>query len=182
MVKSGEPFANYQTVPESLTPSRANVHVLLDNLRSTLNVGSIFRTANGAGVEEVYCCGTTPTPQHNKVKKSSLGAEITTNWSYAPNGLRLAKDLKQAGHILIALERTTNSSALIGLQQVDKPNLTLILGNEISGIDPEILQIADCVVHIPMYGSKSSINVAVAAGIALYFMVNMLSSSRQSSK
>jgi tRNA G18 (ribose-2'-O)-methylase SpoU len=182
MVKSGEPFANFQSSPESLTPLHANVHLLLDNLRSTLNVGSIFRTANGVGVQEIYCCGTTPTPQHPKVKKSSLGAEITTEWSYAPNGLKLANELKQAGHIVIALEKTANSSALFDIQQVAKPNLTLVLGNEISGIDPQILDIADTVVHIPMYGSKSSINVAVAAGIALYFMVNMLSSPQRSSK
>jgi len=152
--------------------------ILLDNLRSAENVGSIFRTANGAGVAHLYCCGTTPTPQHARVRKSSLGAETEVDWSYHPNSQYLANKLLQENHYLVALESTMESRSLLDNTHLDMPNtqIVLILGNEISGVDPELLSLANEVVHIPMAGTKTSLNVAVAAGIALYQLVNTLGS------
>jgi len=174
MREAGEPYANYHPNSDVPHAEGARIRVVLENLRSALNVGSIFRTANGAGVSEIVCCGTTPTPQHPKVQKSSLGAEIYTPWRYAANGLNLVREVKQAGDHILALEWTPRSLSLFDLHQLVQKGsgLTLILGNEISGIDPQILQIADQVAHLPMYGVKTSINVAVTAGIALYHLVH----------
>lgn len=171
MSKIGEPYTNYRVVNQESRKISRSLTLVLDNLRSTLNVGSIFRTADGAGVAHIYCGGTTPTPEHPKMKKTSLGAESLTSWSYYPNSVQLISDMKAAGSMILALESTQQSISLFDLpfdvkQQV-RP-LTLVVGNEISGIDPGILKIADHILHIPMAGKKTSLNVAVSVGVALY--------------
>ena len=173
MKQSGEPYTNFQRPSsENLLPGYS-FNIILDNLRSAQNVGSIFRTANGAGVKHIYCCGTTPTPDHSGVKKASLGAEAFTPWSYHPNSLVLAETLKGAGYYLLGIESTEYSVPLFSLYEYAPPqqNLALILGNEVSGVDPQVLAITDRIVHIPMAGEKTSINVAVTAGIALYWII-----------
>jgi 23S rRNA (guanosine2251-2'-O)-methyltransferase len=149
------------------------IDVLLDNLRSTLNVGSIFRTADGAGVNHIYCCGTTPTPQHAKIAKTSLGAEGFTPWSYHPNALDQVKFKRDSGYQIISMEAADSSKSLFTTAPASKRSPTLlVLGNEVSGIDPEIIQFSDQVLYIPMQGKKSSLNVAVAFGIAVYTLLN----------
>lgn len=175
MSKIGEPYANYQPMDQALDEVSRSLILVLDNLRSTHNVGSIFRTADGAGVKHIYCGGTTPTPEHPKIKKTSLGAESLKSWSYCPNTVQLVSDLKIAGSLILALETTPQSISLFDLplarRDQNRP-LVLILGNEISGIDPGILEIADHTLYIPMSGKKTSLNVAVSAGIALYTLQN----------
>lgn len=169
----GEAYRNFQREPDRQMSRHQAISILLDNLRSAENVGSIFRTANGAGVKHIYCCGTTPTPQHARVKKSSLGAEAETSWSYHPNSLDTARDLKKNGSHLIGLESTSTSRSILDFSFTNyhSMSLVLILGNEVSGIDPEVFSYTDNMLHIPMAGSKTSLNVAVAAGIALYLLV-----------
>lgn len=171
MSKIGEPYTNYLPVLRECDETSRNLILVLDNLRSTLNVGSIFRTADGAGVEHIYCGGTTPTPEHPKIRKTSLGAESLTSWSYWPNAVQLVSDFKAAGNLILALETTPHSISLFELPSAVLHSVRpviLVMGNEISGIDPGILEIADHVLSIPMAGSKTSLNVAVSAGIALY--------------
>ena len=176
MVKSGEPYTNFQRPPSAERAQGFALALVLDNLRSAHNVGSIFRTANGAGVRHIYCCGTTPTPDHRGVKKASLGAEENTPWSYHPNGPSVVDDLHTTGNHVLALESTTNSKSLFapGSIPMEYKLIALVLGNEISGIDPLVLQKADASIYIPMAGVKTSINVAVAAGIVLYWLVDRL--------
>ncbi len=149
------------------------MEVLLDSLRSTLNVGSIFRTADGAGASHIHCCGTTPTPDHPKIAKTSLGAEDFLPWTYVPNALDLVLSKKSAGYAILSIEATQNSADIFTHRQpnVDSPIL-LVMGNEISGVDPEILQLSDHILHIPMAGKKDSLNVAVAFGIAIYTLTH----------
>jgi len=158
------------------------IHLILDNLRSTENVGSIFRSANGVGVRHIYCCGTTPTPDHAKVRKSSLGAELYTEWSYHKNSLALANELLLAGFIFYALESTASSTSIFEFRPaVDvERSIVMIVGNEISGIDPGLLDLAQQVLHIPMAGEKTSLNVAVSTGIALYYMLQTLNNNPSS--
>ena len=172
----GKPFVNSKRKSE---PNKASVQpiavceALLDNLRSTLNVGSIFRTADGAGVNHIYCCGTTPTPEHAKIAKTSLGAEGFTSWSYHPNALDQVMLKRQSGYQVISLEATDSSESLFApLSAPVQSPILLVLGNEVSGIDPEILHNSDKVFYIPMQGKKSSLNVAVAFGIAIYTLIN----------
>lgn len=171
---SGAPFSNARLVgPEKGIIPPQKVEVLLDSLRSTLNVGSIFRSADGAGASHIHCCGTTPTPDHPKISKTSLGAEDFLPWTYAPNALDLVLNKKAAGYAILSIEATQNSADIFSHRQpnVDTPIL-LVMGNEVSGIDPEILRVSDHILHIPMAGKKDSLNVAVAFGIAIYTLTH----------
>jgi 23S rRNA (guanosine2251-2'-O)-methyltransferase len=170
---SGQPFTNYQGNTGGPSGQDQHIEVILDNLRSTLNVGSIFRTADGAGVRHIHCCGTTPTPRHPKIEKSGLGAEGFTAWTYHRNTLDLVKTLKQEGFTIICLEATANSVPVASLSKLrTEQKFALVLGNEVSGIDSAVLEVADQVIAIPMLGRKTSLNVAVAFGIAIYTLLN----------
>lgn len=168
----GEPFTNFQPSPSQVAKRKVEIEVVLDNLRSTLNVGSIFRTADGAGVKHIHCCGTCPTPEHPKIKKSGLGAEELIAWSYHPNALDLVSRLKDDGKQIVCLEATPSSKPIFSTSIGSLQKIILVMGNEISGIDPAILSIADTVLDIPMAGRKTSINVAVAFGVAVYTLLN----------
>lgn len=176
LILQGEPFTNQKRpIAENADQTHpvSGIEVLLDNLRSTLNVGSIFRTADGGGVAYIYCCGTTPTPQHPKIEKTSLGAEGFLPWTYRTNALDLVVEQKAAGLQIVSLEASPNATSIFSGPAVknDKPIL-LVVGNEVSGIDPAIIEASDRVLYIPMVGKKSSLNVAVAFGIAVYTLIN----------
>jgi tRNA G18 (ribose-2'-O)-methylase SpoU len=156
--------------PEPASPaieSNLRLEALLDNVRSAWNVGSIFRTADGLGVSKLYLCGITPTPENEAVTKTSLRAEKTVVWEYSRDSLEMAKELKAAGHILIALEQDDRAIPVGTLHAASLQNVILILGNEITGVDPEILDICDQIIHIPMRGGNRSFNVGVAFAIAI---------------
>jgi 23S rRNA (guanosine2251-2'-O)-methyltransferase len=141
---------------------------LLDNIRSAWNVGAIFRTADGLGIDKLYLCGITSTPNSEAVRKTSLGAEEIVAWEYSRNALETVNKLKSEGHKLIALEQDDRAIPLTDYQipKLDPP--ILIVGNEVTGVDPELLNICDHIIHIPMLGRKRSLNVEVAFGIAAF--------------
>jgi 23S rRNA (guanosine2251-2'-O)-methyltransferase len=145
------------------------VYLILHNIRSAYNVGSIFRTADAAGVKKIYLCGYTPTPDNQKVVKTSLGAEKYISWEYCKQAWQLLKKLKAEKVQIIALEQTKKS---VDYRQF-KPRfpIALMIGNEVRGLSKKILTYADKIIAIPMYGRKESLNVAVAAGIALYKLI-----------
>jgi len=148
---------------------------LLDNIRSELNVGSAFRTANGAGLSHLYLCGITPTPvSHVRISKTALGAEETVPWSYHSNALMLTRQLKQTGTHLIALECSLEATSLFdfSFSPSDHRPWVLIVGSELAGVDPGLLELCEEVLFIPMYGSKGSLNASVAFGIAAYWLIS----------
>ncbi|BBB48574.1 RNA methyltransferase [Pelolinea submarina] len=154
------------------TPQTRNLNLVavLDNIRSIHNVGAIFRTADGFGVSEVHLCGITPTPQHLRFSKTSLGAEEVIPWQYHLNAVKTCSELKQKGYRLIGLENPQNADNLYAVSEdIVKEPLALVLGNEITGIDPQILNICDIVLAIPMQGTKNSFNVATSFGIAVSY-------------
>lgn len=167
--RQGTQFGVAVLPPKAAPPAGPVIHALLDNLRSAWNVGSIFRSADGAGLQHLYLCGTTPQPPHPGIHKTALGAEQVVNWSYAPNALWLAHQLRENGLRLWALEAGAQAQSLFAtrLEFFDAP-LVLIVGNERSGIDPEILPLCERTLWIPMLGVKESLNVAIAFGIAAY--------------
>lgn len=147
----------------------APLSLLLDNVRSVFNVGSIFRTADGAGATHLYLGGITPTPDHKAMRKTALGAEQWLGWSAHRNSVQIAEQLKGQGHVLWALERTRGSENLFeAVATRPTGSLVLVLGNEVAGVDPGILAFCERCVHIPMRGNKESLNVATAMGIAAY--------------
>lgn len=151
--------------------SRVPMLGLLDNIRSSHNVGSIFRSADGAGFAHLYLCGITPTPAQNpEIGKTALGAEKSLTWSYHPNALDLAKQLKAEGRKLIALERATQSMPIQDFRLGSQQACVLIVGNEPAGVDPELLELADQVVSLPMLGIKESLNAAISFSIAAYWL------------
>jgi len=145
------------------------VEALLDNIRSTYNVGSMFRAADGAGLQCLHLCGITPTPENPKVVKTSLGAETSVMWKYYRNSVSAVRELKSRGYGIFTLEASSRSQSIFKLDSTftQKPIL-LIVGNEICGVDPDILSLSDKVLWIPMHGQKESLNVALAFGIAAY--------------
>lgn len=148
-------------------PKGIKLHVLLDNIRSAWNVGSILRTADGFGFEHAYLCGITPTPEQAEVRKTALGAEEFVNWSAHRNGLEKVRELQEAGWQIVALEKINRSIPIqAATYRLEQASSLLVLGNELTGVDPDILAISDRVVHLPMHGQKRSFNVAVAFAAA----------------
>ena len=149
--------------------ARRPLEALLDNIRSTYNVGAMFRTSDGAGVSHLYLTGTSPTPENLRVGKTALGAEFSIPWSWHANGLQAALQIKAQGRQLWALEIGPDSTSIFqAAPEIPDEPLCLVVGNEVSGIDPGILVLCDRRVWIPMQGYKRSLNVAIAFGIAVY--------------
>ena len=143
---------------------------LLDNIRSTHNVGSIFRTADGAGFQALHLAGITPTPEHPKLAKTALGAEAWISWAYHKNGVDAAAMLQAQGYQLWAIEGGGRAQSLYKAHLPPDTPIALVVGNELAGIDPDILQLCAKVWAIPMQGHKRSLNVAVSFGIAAYWL------------
>ncbi len=152
------------------------VIVVLDNIRSRANVGSIFRTSDAVGVSKIYLCGTTPIPPHEKISKTALGAEMYVPWEYHKQTWRLVEQLKKKGYQIVALEKTKNAEDIFSIKRENTVygggKIALIVGNEVNGLSPETLKRSDKIVAIPQYGQKESLNVAVAFGIAVYLIVH----------
>lgn len=149
-----------------------NFALILPNIRSGHNVGAMFRTADGAGVDKIYITGYSPRPPHKEILKVSLGAEQTVPWEGAQNTVPLLKRLKKQGYKIVALEQTKKSVSIYRWKP--KFPLALVVGNEVTGIPSNILKQCDKIVAIPMRGKKNSLNVSVAAGIALYHISNYI--------
>lgn len=145
------------------------IEAVLDNIRSDFNVGAMFRSADGAGLRRLHLCGITPQPTRPKVAKTSLGAELAVEWTYYPNGVDAVQSLKQAGMKIIALEIGLGSISLFELAKNPRAApIAVVIGNEVSGIDPGILPLCDQKAWIPMLGFKRSLNAAVAFAIGIY--------------
>lgn len=141
--------------------------VLLENIRSLHNVGSLFRVADGAGWDQLILAGYTGTPPDRRIEKVSLGAEEFVNWVAAPDPVSIVEQYAQQGFQILALEQTSQSTDLFEFETKDQ-DLLLILGNEVEGVSPELLALADHHLEIPMHGQKGSLNVSIAAGVAMY--------------
>ena len=142
------------------------IHLLAHNIRSLWNVGSLFRTCDGFGVEKLYLSGYTATPPRREITKTALGAEKFISWEHIEDPLKCMHHLKSEGFSIVALEQDPQAIALSTFEAPEK--LCLIIGHEVSGVPEVLLDHCDAIVEIPMHGQKESLNVAVAAGVALY--------------
>jgi len=150
------------------------VHVLLDNIRSMHNVGSVLRSADAFKVEKVYLCGITPSPPHREIRKTAIGAEESVSWEVHKDALELARELKSQGFTLLALEQTDKSISLPNFSaELARSKYVLILGHEVEGVNQALIDLCDAALEIPQFGTKHSLNVSVATGIALYQLVCM---------
>ncbi|MCD4753578.1 MAG: RNA methyltransferase [Anaerolineaceae bacterium] len=164
-------FPKFSTSNSEIFNSGKQLEVVLENLRSAFNVGSIFRTSDGAGiVSQLHLCGITSTPNNARMKKTSLGAENSVPWKYHPNALTLCKQLKNNGKTFCAVETTQRAKSIYTFSEEFflSNDIVLIFGNEVAGVDPDILALCPYHIEIPMQGIKVSLNVAIAASIILY--------------
>lgn len=148
---------------------RFPVTVLLDNIRSLYNVGSIFRTADAARIEKLFLCGITGYPPRKEIDKTALGAVETVPWEYHPEAVDVLKELKQQNIPIIALEHTSESKSCWEYDYTFP--CCLVIGNEVWGIREELLAYADAAIEIPMFGAKHSLNASVAFGITIYEII-----------
>ncbi len=156
---------------ELKTYHNIKIEAMLDNIRSAWNVGSMFRTADGVGIRYMHLCGLTPTPDNPKVTKTSLGAEVSVPWLSYRDGVRTAGELKGKGMRLWALEHNPGAESMLELQDISADtSIVLVVGNEIAGVDPGILELCERVMYLPMIGLKRSYNAAVAFGIAAHYL------------
>ena len=163
-----------QRLPKPSVPQapRTPIIGLLDNIRSLYNVGSIFRTSDGAFIQKLYLCGYTPRPPRREIEKTALGATETIPWEYYPSPLDALEVARRGGATICVLEQTTRSIPYHTVQKKEFP-VCLVVGNEITGISPEVVSAADIAIQIPMLGTKQSLNAAVAYGIALFDLVRI---------
>lgn len=156
-----------KTVEEFKLSEKHNIILVLDNIRSSYNVGSLFRTCDAANIKKIILSGYTPHPPKDEIHKTALGAVETVKWEYVKELKEKIISLKMEGYKIAAVEITNNSISYDKLTKEHFP-LVLIMGNEISGIDDEIIELCDFSIEIPMYGVKHSLNVSIAAGIVIY--------------
>lgn len=148
--------------------------LVVDNVRSVMNVGSMFRTSNALGIKKIYICGITPTPldKYGRPRKDfakvSLGAEETTNWEYIPTTLECIKKLNKEGYLTIAIEQNKNAVDYKTIDINERQKIAIVMGSETDGVSNDVLEEVSLIAEIPMLGSKESLNVVIAFGIATY--------------
>ena len=142
--------------------------VVLDNVRSLYNVGSIFRTSDAFRVSFIYLCGISAVPPHPEIHKTALGAEYTVAWKYFSSAADAVKELKSEGYTIFSVEQVEGSTMLDTLSLDKRQRYAVVLGNEVKGVQQEVIDLCDGSVEIPQYGTKHSLNVSVAGGIVIW--------------
>lgn len=146
--------------------------VILDNIRSLHNVGSVFRTSDAFRIKKIILCGLTCTPPHAEIHKTALGAEYSVDWIYSNNIIETISDLKNEGYSVFAVEQA-HGSILLGDLNIDiQKKYAIILGNEVKGVQQEVVDNCDSCIEIPQFGTKHSLNVSVASGIVIWHFFN----------
>ncbi|WP_136466115.1 RNA methyltransferase [Flagellimonas onchidii] len=147
---------------------KSPIILILDNIRSLNNIGSVFRTADAFLIERIYLCGITATPPHKDIRKTALGATESVNWEYRKSTLELVKELKKEGVSTIAVEQAENATMLNNFQVNTGETMAFVLGNEVKGVDQEVVSACDEVLEIPQFGTKHSLNISVTAGVVVW--------------
>ena len=142
--------------------------IVLDNIRSLNNIGSIFRTSDAFRIEEIHLCGITAQPPHREIHKTALGATESVKWSYYTDSMESIRMLKEQNYSILSLEQTDDSILLNEFEPLENTKYALILGNEVKGVDDKLIDISDFCIEIEQVGTKHSFNVTVSAGIAIY--------------
>ncbi len=148
--------------------------VILDNVRSLHNIGSVFRTSDAFRVECIYLCGITAIPPHPEMHKTALGAEFTVDWKYVDNAVEVVDNLRREGYVVFSVEQAENSIMLEDMRLEQGRRYAVVLGNEVKGVQQEVIDHSDGCIEIPQYGTKHSLNVSVTAGIVIWDLFKQL--------
>ena len=165
---------NRLTVDEFKQANKLPLAVILDEVRSLHNIGSVFRTSDAFLVERIYLCGITATPPHPEMHKTALGAEDTVDWKYVKHTLEAVEELHNEGYTVLAIEQVEGSTMLDELELEPDKKYAIVMGNEVKGVQQEVIDACDGCIEIPQYGTKHSLNVSVTTGIVLWEFANKL--------
>lgn len=160
-----EEFKNCKKIP---------LTVVLDNIRSLHNIGSVFRTSDAFLIEKIILCGVSCPPPNPEIHKTALGAEFTVNWSYVENTLDAVNELKNKDYYLFAIEQAHKSISLSDLKLIHNKKYAVVLGNEVKGVQQNVVDTCHACLEIPQFGTKHSLNVSVASGIVLWTFFDLL--------
>lgn len=147
---------------------KSQIIIILDNVRSLNNIGSVFRTADAFLVEKIYLCGITATPPHKDIRKTALGATESVDWEYRKDTLELVNELKQSGVKIVSVEQAEESVMLNDYKVDAAETIALVFGNEVKGVSQEVVNASDTVLEIPQFGTKHSINISVSTGVVVW--------------
>ncbi len=165
---------NRKTVEEFRKSDKSPFIIVLDNIRSLNNTGSVFRTADCLKAKAVYLCGITATPPHRDIHKTALGATESVDWHYYENTTEAIAELKKDGYRILALEQAEGSVKLQDFNPDNKNKYALVFGHEVKGVQQDVLDMADACLEIPQFGTKHSFNISVSAGIVLWDLFSKL--------
>ena len=165
---------NRLTVADFKNTQKFPLVLVLDNVRSLHNVGAAFRTADAFAVEKIWLCGITGRPPQREITKTALGSTESVTWEYAPTTVAAVEQLKAAGYQVVAVEQTTESQPLPSFRPTPGQGYALVMGNEVFGVDDDVLALCDAAVEIPQFGTKHSLNVSVAAGVVLWDFISKM--------
>jgi len=156
------------SIEEFKTQKKTPLVVVLDNVRSALNVGSVFRTADSFAIEKIYLCGITATPPHKEISKTAIGATDSMDWEHLKDISEAINNLKSEGYKIFGIEQTSQTTLLQNVKIEQNQKIAIVMGNEVMGISDAILPLLDEVIEIPQFGTKHSLNVSVCTGIVIW--------------
>ncbi|PSL29882.1 SpoU rRNA methylase family protein [Chitinophaga ginsengisoli] len=157
-----------KTVDQFKAADKTPLVLVLDNVRSMHNVGSVFRTADGFLLQGIVLCGYTPVPPHRDIQKTALGATETVEWQYFPTTVEAVTALREGGYTIMAIEQAVNSVMLDTFEPTGEKPLALVFGNEVTGVDADVMKLVDGCIEIPQSGMKHSLNISVSTGIVVW--------------
>ncbi len=159
---------NRKTTEAFKESEKTPIILVLDDIRSLHNIGSVFRTSDAFLIEKIYLCGITATPPNKEIHKTALGATDSVAWEYRKSVVELAHELKSSGTLLYAVEQVENAVFLDNFSVTDNKKYALVFGNEVYGVSQEVIQICDGCIEIPQLGTKHSLNISVSVGIVVW--------------
>ncbi len=162
------------SVEEYKDTAKTPIAVILDNVRSLNNIGSVFRTGDGFCIEQIYLCGITGTPPNKEIHKTALGATESVTWHYENETLKAIQNLRHDGYKIISIEQVENSVSLEKFEVLQNEKYALIFGNEVKGVDQKVVDASDFCIEIPQFGTKHSFNISISVGIVLWELFKQL--------
>jgi len=178
MVKMSRKLKNSELdrldVSEFKAVKKSPIIIILDNIRSLNNIGSVFRTSDAFLVEKIYLCGITAQPPHNDIRKTALGSTASVDWEYVENTLSIVEKLKVEGIKVCSIEQTENAIMLNDFKPEVSTKYAFVFGNEVKGVQQEVVSESDVVIEIPQYGTKHSLNISVSCGVVVWDVFSKL--------
>jgi len=165
---------NRISLEEYKTQDKLPIIIVLDNIRSMSNIGSIFRTSDAFKIEAIHLCGITSRPPHREIRKTALGATESVSWKYFPTTMDSIEELKEKAYTIISVEQVENSIMLHDYQPIKNAKIALVMGNEVNGVEQDVIDTSDLCIEIPQYGTKHSLNVSISAGLVIWHVFQTL--------